>query len=130
MRGKTSVPSDIAISAHLIWICAEFVGPLIQRFVSEELRQRFVSWRPNVDVVGYMNRQCDRTVLRLDERGEDDDVREVVASTRIEYATACHQLQRRIVARTVDEGVGEVRLLVHTLADDREYQVASVGQRH
>jgi len=76
------------------------------------------------------SREYSSEVLRLNERSEDDDVGKVVARTRIKDSTARNELEGGIGARTVDEFVREVRLLVHALANDREHQLASVGQRH
>ena len=138
MRGKKSVSSDFADSADLIGICAEFVVALRTDVSSSDFSRA-------INVVACIFLYVARTTsararretrlrsrtpsdLRLYECGEDDDVGEVVTGLRIEDAAAGHQLERRVVARSVDELVREVRLLVHALTNDREHEFASVGQ--
>jgi hypothetical protein len=66
--------------------------------------------------------------LGLNKGGEDDDVREIVPSLRIEYATTRHKLQCGIVPSPINECVRKVRLLVHAFTDDGEDQLATIGQ--
>jgi len=138
MRGKKSVSSDFAESADLIGISAEFVVALRTEASSSDFSRSI-----NVLACIFLfvartysaSAPCETRLrsrvpgdLRLNECGEDDDVGEVVTGLRIEYAAAGHELERRVVARSVDEFVREVRLLVHALANDREHEFASVGQ--
>src|SRR5487761_1986472 len=62
--------------------------------------------------------------------GVNDNVRKVVTSLMVENSPARHQLQRGVVARTVDQGTRKVRLRVHVDTDHLEGDCPMVSQVH
>lgn len=116
MRGMTSVAFRIAKTLDLFLFCADFDVPLMRR-------------RKRKENDGVDDAVLHVQHLRLNERGEDDDVREVVAGTRVKDAAAGDELKGWVVARPVDELVWKVGLLVHANADDREDQFLTIAQR-
>jgi hypothetical protein len=66
--------------------------------------------------------------LRLHKGGEYDNVREVMTGRRIKYSAAGNELERGVIARAIDEFVGERCLLVLANSDDGELEFLPILQ--